>query len=307
VTSNQTSRINRRYPTDKQENQTMKTIDLAVIAILALSASVGAAQATSLEDVKSNGYIRGASANEVPYSFMDENGAAKGIGPDVAAAVLKSMGIKEIDWTVTPFGSLIPGLKAKRYDFVAAEMNILPDRCKQVAFTEPNSSYGEGLLVPAGNPKKLHSYEDIKKDPALKVAIVTGADQIDFLHDLGVPDSQIVMIQANADALSTVQTGRADAYAATELTVSQLIKAAGKGVEQAEPFTDPVIKGKPARSYGGFDFRLEDKDLYAAFNTALVAFKKTDDYKKILTSYGLSQESVEAARTKTMKDLCAGK
>ena len=105
-------------------------------------------RATSLEDVKSNGYIRGASANEVPYSYMDENGTAKGIGPDVAVAVLKSMGVNEIDWTVTPFGSLIPGLKARRFDFVAAEMNILPDRCKQVAFTEPNSSYGEGLLVP---------------------------------------------------------------------------------------------------------------------------------------------------------------
>ena len=39
-----------------------------------------------------------------------------------------------------------------------------------------------------------------------------------------MPDSQIVIIQANADALSTVQTGRADAYAATELTVRQLVK-----------------------------------------------------------------------------------
>ncbi|MDQ0472271.1 ectoine/hydroxyectoine ABC transporter substrate-binding protein EhuB [Labrys wisconsinensis] len=285
----------------------MNAIRLAGLAALALAAGLGSAAATTLEDVKSNGYIRGASANEVPYSYMDESGAAKGIGPDVATAVLKSMGIAEIDWSVTPFGSLIPGLKARRYDFVAAEMNILPDRCKQVMFTEPNSSYGEGLLVPAGNPKKLHAYEDIKKDPSLKVAIVSGADQIDFLHELGVPDSQIVMIQANADALSTIQTGRADAYAATELTVSQLVKGAGGGVEQAEPFSDPMIKGKPARSYGGFDFRLEDKELYQAFNTALVAFKKTDDYKKILTSYGLSPESVEAARTKTMADACAGK
>jgi polar amino acid transport system substrate-binding protein len=285
----------------------MNLIHLAAISGLAVAASLGAAQATSLDDIKTNGYIRGASANEVPYSYMDESGTAKGIGPDVAAAVLKAMGVQEVQWTVTPFGSLIPGLKAKRYDFVAAEMNILPDRCKQVTFTEPNSSYGEGLLVPAGNPKKLHSYEDIKKDPALKVAIVSGADQIDFLHDLGVPDSQIVMIQANADALSTIQTGRADAYAATELTVSQLVKNAGSGVEQAEPFADPVIKGKPARSYGGFDFRTDDKELYDAFNKALGEFKKTDDYKKILTSYGLSPESVEAARTKKMEDLCAGK
>ncbi|MFB2563128.1 ectoine/hydroxyectoine ABC transporter substrate-binding protein EhuB [Rhizobium sp. IMFF44] len=278
-------------------------------SLAAMGLTVGlavSAHAASLEQIKKDGYIRGASANEVPYSYMDESGAAKGIGPDVAAAVLKSMGVKEVDWTVTPFGSLIPGLKAKRFDFVAAEQNILPERCKQVQFTTPNSSYGEGLLVPKGNPKKLHSYEDIKKDPSLKVAIVSGADQLDFFHGLGIPESQIVMIQANADALSTIQTGRADAYAATELTVAKLVQGS-TNVEHAEPFTDPVINGKSVRSYGGFDFRPEDKDLYKAFNTALEAFKKTDDYKKILMSYGLSAESVEAARTKSTEDLCAGK
>ncbi|AGB75413.1 MULTISPECIES: ectoine/hydroxyectoine ABC transporter substrate-binding protein EhuB [Rhizobium] len=278
-------------------------------SIAAMGLTIGlavSAHAASLEQIKKDGYIRGASANEVPYSYMDESGAAKGIGPDVAAAVLKSMGVKEVDWTVTPFGSLIPGLKAKRFDFVAAEQNILPERCKQVQFTTPNSSYGEGLLVPKGNPKKLHSYEDIKKDPSLKVAIVSGADQLDFFHGLGIPESQIVMIQANADALSTIQTGRADAYAATELTVAKLVQGS-TNVEHAEPFTDPVINGKSVRSYGGFDFRLEDKELYKAFNTALEAFKKTDDYKKILMSYGLSAESVEAARAKSTEDLCAGK
>ena len=31
---------------------------------------------------------------------------------------MKSIGVAEIDWSVTPFGSLIPGLKAKRFDFV---------------------------------------------------------------------------------------------------------------------------------------------------------------------------------------------
>jgi polar amino acid transport system substrate-binding protein len=75
----------------RQENQVMRKIGLTSIVILALTA--GAAQAASLMEIKSNGYIRGASANEVPYSYMDENGAAKGIGPDVAVAVLKSMGV----------------------------------------------------------------------------------------------------------------------------------------------------------------------------------------------------------------------
>jgi polar amino acid transport system substrate-binding protein len=285
-----------------------KTVGYGAIALAALGLGVASARATTLEDVKGAGYMRAANANEVPYAYMDESGAAKGIGPDVAAAVLKSIGVPEVDWTVAPFGSLIPGLKARRFDMVAAEQNILPDRCKQVMFTEPNSSYGEGLLVKAGNPKKLHGYDDIKKDPSLKVAIVSGADQIDFLHAMNVPDDQIVLIQANADALSTVQTGRADAYAATELTVANLVKTSGSSeVEQAHPFTDPVVKGKPARSFGGFDFRLDDKELYKSFNDALVKFKATDDYKKILMSYGLSEESVEAARSAKMEALCAGK
>lgn len=277
-----------------------------VAGLVALS--LASASATTLQQAKSQGFVRGANANEKPYGFMDADGNAKGIGPEVAAQVWKALGIKEITWSVTPFGTLIPGLKARRYDFVGAEMNILPDRCRQVSFTEPNSSYGEGLLVPKGNPKNLHAYEDIKANPALKVAIVTGADQIDFLHALGVPDSQIVMIQANADALSTVKTGRADAYAATELTVAELVKTSGDpSVEQAQPFRDPVVNGKPVRSYGGFAFRLEDKALYKAFNEKLMTFKKTDAYAKILTSYGLSEKSVQAARAKSMTDLCAGK
>src|SRR3569833_1439080 len=137
---------------------------IGACSILAIAiATIGTANATTLKEIQSQGYIRAATANEVPYGFMDADGKAKGIGPEVAIAVLNKLGVKEINWTVTPYGSLIPGLKAKRYDFVAGEENILPDRCKQVTFTEPNSSYGEGFLVKAGNPKKLHSFEDIKK------------------------------------------------------------------------------------------------------------------------------------------------
>ena len=236
---------------------------------------------------------------------MKEDGSAAGIGPAVAIAVFKTMGINEVNWTVTPFGTLIPGLKARRFAFAAAEQNISPERCKQVSFTEPNSSYGEGLLVKKGNPKKLTTYADIAKDPSLKVAVVSGANNIDFLRAVGVKDNQIVIIQANADALSTVQT-RADAYAATELTVSKLAEG-GKDVEQVKPFTDPIVDGKPVRNYGGFAFRPEDKELRDAYNAALVEFRKTDDYKKILTSYGLSEESIKAAMAKNVADLCAGK
>jgi polar amino acid transport system substrate-binding protein len=283
----------------------MRDVLRSGLAALAVLGFAGAAGAASLEEIKSNGYVRAATANEVPYGFMKEDGTAAGIGPDVAVAVLKSMGLNDVNWTVTPFGTLIPGLKAKRYDFVAAEQNISPERCKQVAFSEPNSSYGEGLLVKKGNPKKLTTYADIAKDPSLTVAVVSGANNIDFLRAVGVKDEQIVIIQANADAPATVQN-RADAYAATELTVAGLAKNSPE-LEQVAPFTDPVVEGKPVRNFGGFSFNLEDKDFRDAFNTALVAFRKTDDYKKILMGYGLSAESIKAAEAKNVADLCAGK
>ncbi|MCF6368119.1 ectoine/hydroxyectoine ABC transporter substrate-binding protein EhuB [Rhizobium halophilum] len=283
----------------------MQISRLSGLSALALIMGFTSANALTVEEVKEQGYIRAATANEVPYSYMQPDGTSAGIGPDVANAVLKSMGIEEVNWTVTPFGTLIPGLKAKRFDFVAAEQNISPERCKQVAFTEPNSSYGEGLLVKKGNPKGLTTYADIAKDPSLTVAVVSGANNVDFLRAVGVKDEQIVFIQANADAIPTVQS-RVDAYAATELTVSELAKGQEQ-VEQVSPFEDPIVDGAPVRNYGGFAFRPEDKDLRDAFNAGLVEFRKTDEYKAILGRYGLSEQSIAAAAAKNVADLCAGK
>lgn len=283
----------------------MNILKTAGLSVFALSFGITAASALTVEEVKGQGYIRAATANEVPYSYMQPDGTSAGIGPDVATAVLKSMGVEEINWTVTPFGTLIPGLKARRFDFAAAEQNISPERCKQVSFSEPNSSYGEGLLVKKGNPKGLTTYADIAKDPSLKVAVVSGANNVDFLRAVGVKDDQIVFIPANADAIPTVQS-RVDAYAATELTVASLAKGQAN-VEQVAPFTDPEVNGAPVRNYGGFAFRPEDKELRDAFNTALIEFRKTAEYKTILGKYGLSEQSIEAAAAKNVADLCAGK
>src|SRR5690554_7443906 len=127
---------------------------------LALAAPFAASHAASLEEIKQRGQIRIAVANEIPYGYVDLNGEAKGAGPDVARQIMKQLGIDKIEWITTSFSSLIPGLRADHFDMVAAEMAILPERCKQVLFSEPNTSYGEGLLVAEGNPHDLHSYQD---------------------------------------------------------------------------------------------------------------------------------------------------
>ena len=283
-----------------------RTLVTALAALAATAMTAAAANAVTLKEIKDRGYIRIAVANEIPYGYVDPNGDAKGAGPDVATAVVKALGIApdNIQWVVTNFSSLIPGLQANRFDMTAAEMAIRPERCQKVVYSEPNTSYGEGLLVANGDPKGLHTYADFKKD-GVKVAIMAGADQLNMMQSLGVPEGNIVTIAANADAISTVATGRADAYAATGLTASELAKKSDK-VELAPDFTDPVIDGKPARSWGGFNFNSDLKDLRDAFNAELVKFKKTDAWKAILAGYGFTPADIAGSTATTTEALCKG-
>jgi ectoine/hydroxyectoine ABC transporter solute-binding protein len=274
----------------------------AAAALTALATS--AAGAVTLQEIKDRGYIRIAVANEIPYGFVDPSGEAKGAGPDVAAAVMAKLGIakENIQWVVTNFSSLIPGLQANRFDMTAAEMAIRPERCQKVIYSEPNTSYGEGLLVLNGDPKGLSSYADFAK-PGLKVAVMAGADQLSMLQKLGVPEENIVTIAANSDAISTVATGRADAYAATGLTASELAAKSDK-VEIVAEFKDPVIDGKEVRSWGGFNFNSDSTDLRDAFNAELEAFKKTDEWKAILAGYGFTPADIEGSSAKSTDELC---
>lgn len=287
----------------------MKTTFLGVCKLAIAATAVAAmasttAGAVTLKQIKKRGYIRIAVANEIPYGYVDPSGAAKGAGPDVAKAVVAKLGIdpKNIQWVVTNFSSLIPGLQANRFDMTAAEMAIRPERCKKVIYSEPNTSYGDGLLVKDGNPSHLNAYSDFKKS-GTKVAVMAGADTLGVLQKLGVPESNIVTIASNSDAISTVATGRADAYAATGLTASQLANKSKK-VAVVEDFKDPVVDGKTVRDWGGFNFNSSSKSLRDAFNKALVAFKKTDAWKKILTGYGFTEADIKGSMEKTTAQLC---
>lgn len=279
-----------------------RTLRLSILALCALSLSCAAGAAT-LKQIKDRGSVRIAIANEIPYGYANLDGEAQGVGPDVAKQVMQRLGITKVEWSVTSFSSLIPGLKAQRYDMVAAEMAILPQRCRQVLFSEPNSSYGEGLLVAKGNPDNRHSFEEFAKGEG-KIAVMAGADQLDMLHALHVPQGNIVTIASNADAISTVSTGRASAYAATSLTVNQLAKKSPR-VEAAALFTDPVIQGQPARSWGGFAFAKNSDSFQKAFNAELAKFKHTQAWRDILARYGFSEADMKASFDRGTKQLCA--
>src|SRR5690606_21018231 len=275
----------------QSDKKHLKKWPALLMAMALLAGAAGLAQAVTLEQIKKRGSQRIAVANEIPYGYMDLRGKPQGVGPDVAQHIARQLGIKKIEWISATFSALIPGLRARRFDMVAAEMAILPQRCGHVLFSQPNSSYGEGLLVARDNPRDIHSFEHFV-DSGDKVAIMAGADQLEMLQALGVPHERMVTIASNSDAISTVATGRAGAYAATSATIHQLAAKDGR-VEAASEFTDPVIDGEAVRSWGAFTFHTDSKDLVKAVDEALARFKQTDEWRQIMDRHGFSEADAD--------------
>ena len=285
-------------------NSTSNMLKATLLAGAALGIA-GAAQAQSLEEFQNGETLQIAVANEIPYGYIDPiTNEAMGAGPDVAKHIAAELGIENIEWVTTEFSSLIPGLQADRFDVVAAEMAVNAERCAAVIYSEPNSSYGEGLLVPAGNPGGINSYEQFAEDPELTVAIMAGANQLEMMQNLGVSEDQLVTISSNADAISTVSTGRADAYAATGLTASEL---AGQSddVEVAEGFSDPVIDDVEQRSWGAFAFSNNSEELRDAWNEALAEYKQSDAWLETLSGYGFTDADTSRSFDMTTEELCS--
>ena len=280
-----------------------KTLRRALLSALVVTAgALTAAHAeTTLEMAKKNGYVRVGFANEAPFAYATPDGKLTGEAPEVARAVLKKMGIKEIDGVLTEFGSLIPGLKAHRFDIIAAGMFVNPQRCKEIAFSEPSYGIGEAILVKKGNPKSIRDLGSFAKNKDLKLAVMAGAVEGGYAKDVGVQQGQLEILPDQSSLLAAVEAGRADGAALTALSIGEMAKK-GTDVESTPPFAE--VNGKSVMGHGAFGFRKEDKDFVAAFDRELKTFIGSPEHLKLVTPFGFGKGFLP---TRTTEQLCAGK
>ncbi len=272
----------------------------AILAAVAL-ASWSAQADSTLDQAKKNGYVRVGFANEAPFAYATPDGKLTGEAPEVAKAVLKKMGINEVDGVLTEFGSLIPGLKAHRFDIIAAGMFVTPARCKEINFSEPSYGIGEAILVKKGNPKSIKDLATFAQNKDLKLAVMAGAVEGGYAKDAGVAQSQLQVLPDQSSLLAAVEAGRADGAALTALSIAEMAKK-GSGVESTEPFS--TVAGKSVAGHGAFGFRKEDTDLLAAFNKELKRFIGSPEHIALVTPFGFGKGYLP---NKTTEDICAGK
>jgi polar amino acid transport system substrate-binding protein len=278
----------------------------AVGAPLLLSAceSTGATSGTdALSQAKKNGYIKVGIAGEIPYGYTDKTGKVTGEAPEVAKAIFKNLGVPELRAKQVDFDALIQSLDSGDFDMVAAGMDILAKRCKAAQFSVPDYQALVAFLVPAGNPKKIANFADVKRT-GVKLAAEVGAVESTYATSSGIPSSQILTFASPDEMLSAVTTGRAYAAVLTDISLKSLAAQNPTAKIEVTPGFKPVIGGSPQAEVGGFAFRKDESSLISAFNGQLTKMHQNGQWADIVKPFGFTPANIPPANVTTAQ-LCA--
>lgn len=254
-----------------------------------------------LAELQEEGKVTVGFAGEEPYSFED-GGELTGATIALHKEVFAELGIDEVEGVKTEWGSLIPGLNAGRFDVISAGMSILPERCDQAAFGDPEILYTTALMTKKGNPQGLKNMQDVK-DKGSKMAAMSGAIESGYAQDLGIDSLEVASPQ---DGMDAVTKGRADVFALTGISLRSLAeKNPDADIEVTDPFV-AVVDGKQQVGAGATVFRKEDTDLLEAYNKELAKIVGDEkSYLDVIGEFGFT----DAERPKgdlTTEQLCKG-
>ncbi|AZL13581.1 ectoine/hydroxyectoine ABC transporter substrate-binding protein EhuB [Brevibacterium aurantiacum] len=278
----------------------------AATSILALTLTLGACSGSdsdksTLQKAVDDGKITVGFAGEAPYSF-EKDGELQGASVAMAKAVFKELGVKDVEGVNTEFGSLIPGLNADRFGAISAGMSILPKRCKQASFGDPEFMYTTALMTKKGKQDGLKTIDDVKKKD-LKLATMTGAVESDYAKSLGMKSQKVGTPQ---DGMDAVTTGRADVFALTAISLNWMEKNnEDADVEVGESFVQE-IKGVPQIGAGATVFRTDDTELRDKWNEKLDEIVSDESkYLDVVGDFGFTKEERPDGEI-TTDQLCKG-
>ncbi|MGZ9722698.1 transporter substrate-binding domain-containing protein [Rhizobium miluonense] len=274
----------------------------ACAAIFAVAASVSAYAGALTDKVKNDGVIVVGINNSAPSGYVDADGNIAGIFPEVLKSAATPLGLKKIEFQSMDFAALIPSLMAHRIDAIAGGMYILPKRCEQVIFANPFFTGGAAAVVKQGNPKAVHSYEDLAKNGVI-VGNLRSAASIGDLIAAGVKQDNMPLFQDETSGISALMAGRVDALILPyDAAIKQVKDPNVKGVEIAAPFKR-IVNGEERVNYGSIVFRPDDADFRDRFNETLTKTMKDGTVQTILEKYNYPREMMPSESV-TAKTVC---
>ncbi|KPH14394.1 transporter substrate-binding domain-containing protein [Chryseobacterium sp. ERMR1:04] len=233
-----------------------------------------------------NKKFRIAYVDEPPF-YWTEGNLVKGADIELAEVVLREIGIISIEYYHTTFEELLSGVLAGRWD-MNVPIFVTSERVKEVAFSLPVWSLGDGFVVLRGNPKGLISYEAVKMRSDARLGLIPGQKQFDAAKLTGVNDSQIMMFNNQPDAVAALLAGKIDAFAATAI--------GNNAIAEANPELESVPhknSGDGKSPVGAFSFSKDNNELLQAVNEQLRKYIGSDDHRTRMAKYGITETEID--------------
>ncbi|RQV29736.1 amino acid ABC transporter substrate-binding protein [Burkholderia cenocepacia] len=231
---------------------------------------------------------------EPPFGWTEAEGTATGADLELAAMVLRQIGVTRIEYCATTFSELLPGVASGHWD-MNVPLFVTPQRADTVAFSAPVWGIEDGFLVRPGNPKALRSYASIAERPDARLGIIAGQVQHDSAMASGVSRRQIVVFEQQADAIAAVLSGVIDAYASTALGNRIVAGRIGSALIEAVAHEPDVDGRQRTAPLGAFSFSRENRGLLDAFDRRLRAYLGSPDHRARMARFGLTAREIDPA------------
>ncbi|NKZ15736.1 ABC transporter permease subunit [Mycolicibacterium septicum DSM 44393] len=253
-----------------------------------LAACAGKAGNTD-EPLKSAGVLRvGTEGVYSPFSYHDPaTGQLVGYDVDVARAVGDKLGVR-VEFVETPWDSIFAALEANRFDVVANEVTITPERQAKYDLSQPYS-VGEGVIVTRADDDSIKTLADLKGKVAAENATSNWSE---IARKAG---ARVEAVEGFTQAIKLLNQGRVDVVVNDSIAVyAYLAETNDKTVKITGTVGEKSEQGFAAR---------KDSGLLPELNTALDELRDDGTLATISQRYlkanasGAPAEGAPAPRT----------
>ncbi|MCE2574144.1 transporter substrate-binding domain-containing protein [Komagataeibacter sp. FNDCR2] len=273
----------------------MRAAFLLAMGLLAAALPVES-RAGCLDDIRKAGVMRVGNGllGAHPSLWQDRDGVYHGIDADLLSELTRRMGLPRSEFIITEWSTIIPGLKAGRWDIVLSDVNITQERevMGHVRFSMPYFMLYDYVIVPDDSP--IHSLADLK---GKTIGSVLGTNDSATAHRLvarGI-GAAVADYDTFGDPFLALRNRQIDAVVVDQATLhSQQAHFAGLRTVGEPVFYVPKQEWATAQAAApyrlgseGVVVRLACVDLLAAINHALKDMHEDGTIRTILQRYGV--------------------
>ncbi len=218
---------------------------MLLLATLVLAAC-GPSATNGENPVKAAGVLRvGTEGTYTPFSYRDQgSGELVGYDVDVARAVGEKLGV-DVEFVETPWDSIFAALEADRFDVVANQVTITPERQAKYDLSEPYA-IGEGVIVTRADDNSIKSLADLK---GKLTAQTTTSNWAQVARDAG---ARVEPVEGFVQSVTLLTQGRVDAIINDSIAVyAYLAEKGDTGVKIAANTGEKSEQGFAARKDSG--------------------------------------------------------